>query len=119
MQDFRKLRVWHLADQFTLEVYKTTRDFPSDERFGLTGQLRSAALSIQSNIAEGFGRGSKADTARFLQMSIGSTAEVTSHLHVARNLDYLSGEAYKRLDAAVDVIRRMLIRLLFRLRSQS
>jgi four helix bundle protein len=119
VQDFRTLRVWQLADQFTLEIYKVTRDFPSDERFGLTAQLRSAALSIQSNIAEGFGRGSKADTSRFLQMSIGSTAEVTNHLHVSRNLGYLSDETYQRLDRLVDVIRRMLIRLLFRLRSQS
>jgi four helix bundle protein len=61
MQDFRRLRVWQLADEFTLEVYRVTRTFPSDERFGLVSQLRSAALSIQSNIAEGCGRGTKAD----------------------------------------------------------
>jgi four helix bundle protein len=116
MQDFRKLRVWQRADQLPFEIYTASRTFPSDERFGLTAQLRSAALSIQSNIAEGFGRGTKADTARFLQMAVGSGAEVANHLHVARRLGYLSDEQYQQLCESAEHVRRMLIRLLLRLK---
>ena len=118
MQDFRKLRVWQKADQLTFDIYAATRTFPAEERFLLTAQLRSAALSIQSNIAEGFGRGTKADTARFVQMSIGSSAEVVNHLHVAHRLGYLSAEQYQQLAEAIEHIRRMLIRLLLSLKSQ-
>jgi four helix bundle protein len=119
MQDFRKLRVWQKADDLTFAIYAASKAFPHDERFGLTAQIRSAALSIQSNIAEGFGRGTKADTARFLQMAIGSGAEVANHLHVARRLGYLSAEQYKPLSESTEHVRRMLIRLLLRLKPQA
>ena len=118
MQDFRKLRVWQQADQLTLDAYTACQNFPADERFGLTAQIRRAALSIQSNIAEGFGRGTRADTARFLQMAIGSASELASHLHVARNLSYLSAEEYEGLAEKSDHVRRMSIRLLLRLKTQ-
>ena len=118
MQDFKKLRVWQAAHALTVEIYKCTRSFPPEERFVLTAQLRSVALSIESNIAEGFGRGTRADTARFLQMSTGSAAEVSSQLIVARDVDYLTITKFKELDSAATRVRKMLIRLMLRLKSQ-
>jgi four helix bundle protein len=119
MQDFRKLRVWQAANQLTVDVYSATRAFPSEERFGLTAQLRSAAVSIQSNIAEGFGRGTRADTCRFLQMATGSAAELANQLCIALNVGYSSRDEFERLDAAATVVRKMLIRLILRLKSQT
>ena len=116
MQDFRKLRVWHAANAFTIAIYKATRSFPSDERFGLTSHLRRAAVSIQANIAEGSGRGSRADTARFLQYAIGSAAEASNFLSLSRDLGYLPQDVFVQLDEQSECVRRTLIRLLFRLR---
>ena len=117
MQDFRRLRVWHKANELSIAVYGTTCGFPGDERFGLTSQLRRAVVSIQSNIAEGCGRNTRADTARMFQMAIGSAAEVASHLYLSRDLGYLQPDEYERLVDAVNHTRRMLIRLLFKLRA--
>jgi four helix bundle protein len=89
MQDFRNLKVWERAQQFAVEVYRITAGFPKCEQYGLTSQLQRAAVSIVANIAEGCGRGSDADFARFLQMAIGSAFEVDALLLVARDLKYL------------------------------
>src|SRR5215213_1558381 len=83
MQDFRKLEVWQLAHELTLSVYRQTKTFPSDERFGLTSQVRRAACSIEANLAEGCGRGSDTDFSRFVQMAMGSACEVQCHLQIA------------------------------------
>jgi four helix bundle protein len=69
MQDFRKLEVWQLSHKLTVEIYRCTRQLPQDERFGLTSQIRRAAVSIEANIAEGCGRRGKMDFARFLQQA--------------------------------------------------
>lgn len=79
MQDFRNLEVWRLSHQLTLEVYRVTRSLPSDERFGLTSQLRRAAVSIEANLAEGCGRGSDADFGRFVQTAMGSASEANAN----------------------------------------
>ena len=76
MQDFRKLAVWRKAHELTLAVYASTARFPRDEIYGLTSQLRLPASSVPANIAEGCGRGSNADLARFLQIALGSASEV-------------------------------------------
>ena len=90
MQDFQELQVWQKAHELTLEIYKLTQGFPVEERFGLQSQIRRAAVSIASNIAEGCGRGSDADFARFLQMASGSVSEVKYQLILARDLGYIS-----------------------------
>src|SRR5690606_8681930 len=79
-QDFRELRVWKEAMELVAEVYTATRDMPADERFGLTAQLRRAAVSVPSCIAEGNARQSTADYLRFLSMAAGSLAEVDTQL---------------------------------------
>jgi four helix bundle protein len=90
MQDFRKLAVWERSHLLTLEIYAVMKRFPADERFGLTSQLRRGAASIPANIAEGCGRDTAADMARFLQIAMGSASELHYHLMLARDLDLLS-----------------------------
>jgi four helix bundle protein len=118
MQDFRKLRVWHEANALTLSVYGATRGFPDEERFGLTSQMRKAAASIQSNIAEGSGRRTRPDIAHFIQTAIGSSAELTNQLLLSRDLGYLEPGDFTQLNDHVNHVSRMLVRLLFRLRTR-
>jgi four helix bundle protein len=86
------LDVWHLAKSFTVAVYKLTGGFPSAEKFGLTSQLRRAANSVHSNIAEGAARGSRKEFRRFLYQARGSLEEIDSQLEVAGELGFLGGE---------------------------
>jgi four helix bundle protein len=116
MQDFRNLDVWSKAHELTLAIYRITEMFPDDERFGLTSQLRRCAASIGANLAEGCGRGSDADFGRFVQIAIGSSSEVEYHLLLARDLNYISNEAYAQLDEGITRIKRMLSSLLRRTR---
>jgi four helix bundle protein len=83
MQDFKKLEVWKKADSLVLAVYKATNNFPKDEIYGLTSQIRRAAVSITANIAEGCGRNSKVELCQFLQISIGSANELDYYIHLA------------------------------------
>lgn len=117
MQDFRNLEVWRLAHGLTLEIYKVTRAFPSDERFGLTSQVRRAAVSVEANLAEGCGRGSDADFARFVQIALGSASEIECELLIAKDLGFLNPQAHDEIAARVQSIKRMLNALLTRLRS--
>lgn len=119
MQDFRQLQVWQKAHQLVLGVYDVTRTFPSDERYGLTSQIRRASVSIGANIAEGCGRGGGADFARFLQIALGSAAEVEYLMIVARDLQMLDNEHYRELNSAVVEIKRMLTSLSNRVRAGS
>lgn len=88
-QDFRNLVVWQKAIAFVSEIYRATASFPSDERFGLTSQLRRAAVSIPSNIAEGQGRLTRGEFRQFLGHAKGSICEVETQLVIAENLGYL------------------------------
>lgn len=112
MQDFRKLRVWHAAHSPTLLVYRTTRSFPRDERFGLTAQARRAAVSIEANIAEGCGRGSRADSSRCFQIALGSACELLSLAMTARDLGMMDDVTFEGLEAEAAPTRKMLVRLL-------
>lgn len=85
MFNFEKLDVWQKAIQFADLIYKLTKSFPDDERFGLTSQMRRAAVSISSNIAEGSARHSRNDYARFVEIAAGSIFEVVSQSFISRN----------------------------------
>ena len=85
MKDFRQLKVWEKAHHLALEVYKTTATFPKEEIYGLTSQLRRASVSIPTNIAEGCGRNTNADFARFLQIAMGSASETEYELILAHD----------------------------------
>ena len=117
MQDFRGLKVWEKAHELTLEVYRSTARFPSNELYGLTNQIRRAAASIPSNIAEGCGRSGGADLARFLQIAMGSASELEYHLLLAGDLEFLGTEASNRLMGDAIEIKRMLTTLIRKVRT--
>jgi four helix bundle protein len=108
MRDFRELKVWQKAHRCTLEIYRHTQGFPAEERFGLTAQLRKAAVSVPSNIAEGCGRDSERDFARFLSIAAGSASEAEHQLLLAQDLVYLPDEIHHQLDAQINEVKRML-----------
>jgi four helix bundle protein len=108
MRDFHELKVWQKAHRCALEIYRKTQSFPAEERFGLTIQLRRAAVSVASNIAEGCGRDGERDFARFLSIAAGSASEVEYQLLLARDLGYLTDEIHGQLDARINEVKRML-----------
>jgi four helix bundle protein len=116
MQDFRRLEVWQCAHELTLGVYRSTKLFPADERFGLTSQMRRACSSIEANLAEGCGRGTDADFSRFVQIAMGSASEVECHLLLARDLGYLDETVHQSLEQQIQRVKRMLTALLKSLR---
>src|SRR5207302_10906723 len=108
MFNFEKLDVWQEAIQFADLVYELTGDFPGEERFGLTNQMRRAAVSISSNIAEGSSRASRTDFARFIEIATGSLFEVVSQTRVAVDQQFLSQSAYEQIASAAEKQCRML-----------
>lgn len=108
MFNFEKLEVWQKAIEFADLVYSQTRDFPADERFGLTNQMRRASVSISSNIAEGSSRFSKKDFARFIEIACGSVFEVVSQCFIGRNQGFLSSEQFEILYHAAEQQGKML-----------
>jgi len=108
MFNFEKLDVWQKAIDFADLVYVHTRNFPADERFGLTNQMRRAAVSISSNIAEGTSRTSQIDFARFIEIATGSVFEVVSQAFIGRRQGSLTEEGFRALYSAADEIGRML-----------
>jgi len=119
MRPHESLEVWQKAMDFVLNIYEVTKAFPADERFGLTSQVRRAAVSIPANIAEGAARQSDKEFIRFLAIAQGSCSEVETELLIARRLDYLSQAAYQELKNVADMIGRMLIGLSKHLRGKS
>ena len=105
---FERLDVWGKAIAFASAVYDLTKAFPSDERFGLTSQLRRAAVSISANIAEGSGRTSPRDNRRFIEIAYASLMEVVSCGRIAQDQAYLSVDAYNNLKLDAERIARML-----------
>ncbi|WP_437225674.1 four helix bundle protein [Planctomicrobium sp. SH661] len=112
MRDFRQFSVWRKSHELTLSVYRETAFFPSHEVYGLTSQLRRSSVSIAANIAEGCGRHSDADFARFLSLSAGSACENEYHLLLARDLEYLPADTHSALGDVVVEVRRMLAGLI-------
>jgi four helix bundle protein len=117
MRDHRKLHAFELADGLALAIYMATRSFPKEEQFGLTSQLRRAAVSIASNIVEGSARTSQADYVRFLDMAFGSAREVEYQVTLSARLGYLSAESAADLSQRADETARVLAGLLRSLRS--
>jgi four helix bundle protein len=118
LQDFRELKVWQRAHQFTLAIYKTTQLFPKEELYGLTSQIRRACASIPANLAEGCGKQGAIDFAHYAQISMGSATELAYHLILAHDLNYIDDTQYNTLSSELDEIRRMLYSFLRRLRTK-
>ena len=108
MFGFERLDVWQKSIDFADLVYRATRLFPDNERFGLTSQMRRAAVSISSNIAEGSARFSNADFARFIEIATGSVFEVVSQSFVSCRAGFLNDEQFNQLYAAAEEQGRML-----------
>jgi four helix bundle protein len=117
MRDFRDLKVWEKAHQIVLEVYGITCEFPKEELYGLVSQMRRSASSIPTNIAEGCGRGSEADFARFLQIAMGSACEIEYQLLLSRDLHFIDKNTYEQLDLKITEVKRMLTALIQKIRS--
>ena len=108
----KDLEVWKKAMDFVTGLYKTTVSFPDDERYGLTSQLRRAAVSIPSNIAEGAARQSNKEFIQFLYIALGSTVEIETQLNIARNLNFIKADTFEKMDAEQNEISRMLMGLI-------
>lgn len=108
MFNFEKLEVWQKASDIADLVYKETKTFPSEERFGLTNQLRRAVISISSNIAEGSSRSSKTDFARFTEIAAASVFEVVSQAFVARHQSFFTEDQFREIYALAEQLSRML-----------
>jgi len=119
MRDFHRLKVWARAHQLELDVYRSTRTFPKDELYGLTSQMRRSAASICANIAEGCGRRSAVDFARFLDNAMGSASELEHHVLLGADLSLLDPATHVALNSAVIEVKRMLAGLLRTLRAES
>jgi four helix bundle protein len=116
VRDFKELKVWQRSHRLTLAVYDATGNFPREETYGLTAQLRRCSASIPANIAEGCGRSGEAELARFMLISMGSASELEYHLLLARDLGYISAQDYQKLLQQTREIKRMLSTFITRLR---
>jgi four helix bundle protein len=108
MKDFRDMKVWHKAHLLALRVYKVTESFPREEVYGLTSQIRRAAVSVPTNIAEGCGRNTDTELARFMEIASGSASELDYLLLLAKDLGLIDEGSYKELLADLVEIRKML-----------
>lgn len=116
VRSYRDLLVWQDSMELVVVIYRTTSKFPKAERFSLVDQLRRAAVSVPSNIAEGHGRSRTGDYLRYLSVAVGSLHEVETQVQIARRLDYVSDEVQKELLEATTAIGRMLGALIRALR---
>ena len=105
---FQKLDVWHKAVEFADFVYEKTRNFPSEERFGLTSQIRRAVVSVSSNIAEGSSRTSRRDFSRFIEIAYGSLMEVVSQIHIAHRQSFMQKSDFSAIIEKANELARML-----------
>jgi len=104
IKSFTDLFAWQEGHKLVLQVYEITKQFPREEQFGLTNQLRRAAVSVTSNIAEGFSRNSYKEKLQFYAMSLGSTTEIQNQLLIARDLQYIAKEIFGEIaDQAIKV----------------
>jgi len=115
IRNFRDLEVWQLGTKIVLQVYQITRAFPREERYGLTSQMRRAAVSIPSNIAEGFNRYNNREYRQFLYVALGSCAELETQVELSSDLEFLSEVERTELLEKLDFESRMLRNLIKRL----
>jgi four helix bundle protein len=112
MKDFRNLSAWQKSHKLAIIIYQKTRNFPKEESYGITSQLRRATVSIPTNLAEGCGRGSDRDFAKFVQIAIGSASESEYLILLSNELGYIDKDEYDELTEKVCEIKRMLASLI-------
>ena len=112
IKTYRDLIIWQKYLALVTEIYKITKIFPKDETYGLTAQMRRCAVSIPSNIAEGYGRNSSSDYVRFLRIAMGSLYELQTQLEISLNLKYLKADDFKKFYESSREVERMLSSLI-------
>ncbi|MFY9853085.1 MAG: four helix bundle protein [Terracidiphilus sp.] len=117
-ESFRDLAVWQRSIELTLVVYKLTSSFPESERFGLTNQLRRAAVSVASNISEGYGRSTRGEYVQFLGHARGSNSEVETQIVISKALGFGSTQMLQTAEGLCDEVGRMLGAMMKSLRSR-
>ncbi|MBZ0308073.1 MAG: four helix bundle protein [Anaerolineae bacterium] len=119
MQDFKKLVVWQKAHQLTLNVYKLTRGYPSEEKFGLISQMQRSSSSIPTNIAEGCGRETNAELNRFLYVALGSASELHYQIILSHDLGYVEQSHFLVLEQEIIQVKKMLSALIKKLKTDN
>lgn len=117
MQNYKELIVWQKAHENVLLIYSHTKGFPNQEQFGITSQIRRAAVSIPTNIGEGTGKSSKKDFANYLQSALGSTQEVEYLLLLSNELGYINKDQYLKINSLTNEVKAMLISLVKKVRA--
>jgi four helix bundle protein len=117
VRNYRDLEVWEKSHKLTMQLYRKSRNFPREEFYGLTSQMRRSAMSIGANLAEGCGRQTTAGLARFVRISMGSASELDYHLLLAKDFGYLELADHRELSNELTRIRKMLASLLSTLES--
>ena len=115
IQNFKDLRIWQKGITVVKEIYQLTKEFPKDEMYGLTSQLRRCAVSIPSNIAEGFRRYHNKEYKQFLYITLGSCAELETQIIIARDLEYISEIKKLEIMEEIEYICRMIVKLIQKL----
>ena len=117
MKNFRDLQIWSRSHGLTLEIYRLTQSFPKTEIYGLVSQMRRSSSSIPTNIAEGCGRNTEKDFARFLDNAMGSASELEYQLILAYDLQYIPQDTHEKTNAELIEIKRMLNAFIQKLRN--
>ena len=112
LASYRELAVWQRGIELVVEMYRLTALFPKTEFYGLTNQMRRAAVSIPANIAEGYGRGHRQEYVRFLHIAFASGAELETHIAIAQKLNFATPQEYRRAEELLTEMMKMLRRLI-------
>ena len=115
IKNFRDLKIWQKGIELVKEIYKITKDFPKEEQYGLSSQMRRAAVSIPSNVAEGFRRRHNKEYKQFLNISLGSSAELETQVVIAKELEYIDYKQEQSSIESIDHICRMISNLIKKL----
>jgi four helix bundle protein len=107
--NFKNLEIWKKSRALVKEVYHLTNDFPSEEKFGLTLQIRRSSISVPSNIAEGCGRGTDKQLIQFLNISIGSLCELETHIYSANDLEFIDNQVNNKIIQEIAEVRKMVM----------
>ena len=119
IQSYRDLIVWQKAIDLVVEVYGVTKSFPETERYGLTSQMRRAAVSIPANIAEGYARKHRQEYTQFIRVAFASGAELETHLVIAKRLGYIPQSSYDHIESLLTEIMKMLNKFIVTLQTKS
>lgn len=119
MHQFKELKIWQKSRVLVKEIYKSTKDFPKEELFGITSQMRRAAISIPANSAEGCGRNSDAELGRFLDIANGSAFELEPLIILCFDIEFFTQNDFKSFDATINEIQKMIFGLKQSLNTQN